>query len=502
MNATDAARRLHESNPVTEDAFAGAAGDGIGRATFERIMASPPRPEPGPGRGWSRRRLLAIGAGAAVAAGLLAILLPGTPRLTHAVRSAWQPAHALPRGGATAGPGGPTGMWRLASYLVNEGWQENTTGPEAGYLTCPTTTTCYVQGNNASSASGPADMNSFYVSTDGAASWSVLPVPSGLTFSSALSCGSAASCAAGGLFHGQPVFVTTASGGHSWTIDPLPARDGQIFQLSCPTATACGALATPSATLPLGQQYYGRVRFLAITDNGRHFAASAVVRGDSMQDVSCPTASHCVAIGVHNRDAGVNQPLGSGVVATSTDGGTTWSSGVLPRGLGVGPFPQVTCVNAGHCFMLGYTHSQQNAYSDIAVSADGGGPGRSDPCHPARRTRSSPRSPAPPTRPATPGAKTPSRSISRTDHPTEAPRWSSSPTTPAGELEPGHLRPARPRAARPPDRRLHDPRQHPVPAAERVRRARCDRPRVEDHPGVHEPARALAGGGIHGRRSG
>ena len=104
----------------------------------------------------------------------------------------------------------------------------------------------------------------------------------------------------------------------------------RIFQLSCPTTTACGALATPSATLPLGQQYYGRVRFLAITDNGRHFAASAVVRGDSMQYLSCPTASHCVAIGVHNRDAGLNQPLGPGVVATSTDGGTTWSSGVLP----------------------------------------------------------------------------------------------------------------------------------------------------------------------------
>lgn len=377
MNATDAARRLHESNPVTEDAFTGAAGDGIGRATFKRIMASPPQPEPGPsrvrsGRRWSRRRLLAIGAATAVAAGLLAVLLPGTPRLTHPLHSAWQPAHALPRGGTTAPPGGPTGTWRLAGYLVSEGWQENTTGPEAGYLTCPTTTTCYVQGNSASSASGPADMNSFYVSTDGAASWSVLPVPSGLTFSSALSCGSASSCAAGGLFHGQPVFVTTASGGHSWTIDPLPARDGQIFQLSCPTTTACGALATPSATLPLGQQYYGRVRFLAITDNGRHFAASAVVRGDSMQYLSCPTASHCVAIGVHNRDAGVNQPLGPGVVATSTDGGTTWSSGVLPRGLGVGPFPQVTCVDAGHCFMLGYTHSQQNAYSDIAVSANGG----------------------------------------------------------------------------------------------------------------------------------
>jgi hypothetical protein len=68
MNATDAARRLHESNPVAGDAFAAAAGDSIGRATFEYIMASPPRPEPGPGRAGARlsRRRRSAGAGSQV----------------------------------------------------------------------------------------------------------------------------------------------------------------------------------------------------------------------------------------------------------------------------------------------------------------------------------------------------------------------------------------------------------------------------------------------------
>ena len=50
----DAARLLRESNPVADDAFAGAAGDSLGRATFERIIdvsAEPAQvtgPLPGP----------------------------------------------------------------------------------------------------------------------------------------------------------------------------------------------------------------------------------------------------------------------------------------------------------------------------------------------------------------------------------------------------------------------------------------------------------------------
>jgi hypothetical protein len=47
-------------------------------------------------------------------------------------------------------------------------------------------------------------MDSFYASYDGGLSWNVLPLPSGLTFTSALSCGSVTDCAAGALYHGQP----------------------------------------------------------------------------------------------------------------------------------------------------------------------------------------------------------------------------------------------------------------------------------------------------------
>jgi hypothetical protein len=213
MNATsEAARRLREASPVTNDAFAGAADDELGRAMFRHIIASLAEPAPRPRRSPRWRLVLPAGAITAAAALLLAVLLPGSsplikPRhtLTRPLHTAWQAARPLPD--TAIKPGGQAGTWRLVSYLVAQGWQRNTAGPEPGDLTCPTATTCYVQGDNAASDSGPPDMDSLYLSTDGALTWDVLPLPDGLSFLSAMSCASASTCAAGGLYHGQPVFA-------------------------------------------------------------------------------------------------------------------------------------------------------------------------------------------------------------------------------------------------------------------------------------------------------
>lgn len=313
-----------------------------------------------------RRQTIAVCAVAAAVAALLAVVLPSAARLTGPVHTAWQPARKLP---GTAGPSKWAGTWQLASYLVSAGWQENTAGPEPGNLTCPTAKTCYVEGDNAASASGPADMNSFYVSNDGAASWSVLPVPAGITFTSALSCGSAASCAAGALYQGQPVFIVTSDGGHSWTIDPLPAGDGQIFKLSCPSPTTCRGLASTTGK-PIAPGFAGllaSVRLVATTDGGRHFTETRFPPGESMQDISCPTTSYCVTAGVY--DTSIPNTDRS-VVMISRDGGRNWHPGTLPQGVGLSPFPQVACVDTAHCWMIGSV----NDFGDsvMAVSLDGG----------------------------------------------------------------------------------------------------------------------------------
>jgi photosystem II stability/assembly factor-like uncharacterized protein len=337
-------------------------------------MTSPestPATRPGRTRpGW--RMLAAAGLAAAAVTALLVVLLPGHNRLTRPLHTAWQAARPLPQSPA-AGPAAPAGQWRVASYLVSAGWKQHTAGREPGYLTCPVAGTCYVEGDNSASDSGPADMDSFFVSHDGGLSWSVLPVPSGLTFSTALSCAAAADCAAGGSYGGQPVFVRTTDGGHSWTIDPLPANiQGVIFQLSCPTTATCGALATTSpAQLPIEQRYYGGVTFLRITGAGRRFAASSFPAGVSMQAMNCPTARHCVTVGVSSGSLGANDIAATGLVQITTDGGATWTHGRLAAGFSPGYQPVITCPDASHCFMLGTAHPKTGT-GDVAMSADGG----------------------------------------------------------------------------------------------------------------------------------
>ncbi len=332
-----------------ESALTGTCGQRrrLGRLGPDRPVRSRRPLRPG------RRELIAAATAAAAVAALLVVLLPGHSRLARPLTTSWQAARALPADAVT-GASASAGGWRLASYLVSAGWRQDTVGPEPGYLTCPADGTCYVQGDSATSASGPADMNSFYVSTTGGLTWSVLPVPSGLTFSSALSCSSAAHCAAGGLYNGQSVLAQTTDGGHSWTVEPLLAPvHGVIFQLSCPTTSTCaGLLTTSPVPLPNSQQYYGGVTFVRTTDGGRRFSTSAFRAGAAMQALSCPTARDCVVVGV-SASLGAADVASGGYVLTTADGGVTWTPGRLPSGFTPGPTIQVTCPDTGHCFMLG-----------------------------------------------------------------------------------------------------------------------------------------------------
>jgi hypothetical protein len=370
---------------------------GPGQAAWDRAQAAVAEARAGGRkarrRRWrlpSRRVSFALGVAiiGAVTAVLIAGVLQGPPALTSPVTTAWQQARPLP----AAGNGVPASAagWRLTSYLVSRGWQENTAGPEPGVLTCPTASTCYVEGDSATSSSGPADMNSLYVSTDAARSWSVLPVPAGVTFTSPLACLTATNCTAGGLYYGsQPVYLTTASGGHSWTVRPLPAGVGQVMNLDCVSVTTCRGLASVSGkALSPGFSFMADMQFVVTSDGGRHFTVAPFPKGESVQSVSCPTAYHCVAVGVYDKlDSGMAPNLDHGVLLTSDDGGLRWRQRDWPADFGPGPTPEVTCTDARHCAMIGFVEhngtvtdqlggvtSGRDAvqYNVIGFSADGG----------------------------------------------------------------------------------------------------------------------------------
>jgi hypothetical protein len=279
-------------------------------------------------------------------AGVLTAVLSGGSGLTGPVHTPWSAARALPESGTHVKA--PAGSFLLADFITSEGWQQNTTGPEPGNLTCPTSLTCYVTGDNATSSSGSPTYNSFYVSNDGALSWSVLPVPAGVDFTTALACANAEGCAAGATDKGQPVFITTSDGGHSFTIDPLPSGDGTLYSLACPSTSFCAGLAATSVD-PNNNPI--NATFLSTTTDGANFIDSPLPTGQSMTILACPTTNDCVAVGTS--DALGIKDWTSGVVATTSDGGTTWTSGAFPAGFGIDYLSGLACADAEHCSVVG-----------------------------------------------------------------------------------------------------------------------------------------------------
>lgn len=344
------------------------------RAEEPGTRGTPARWRRTPRRRPGRRVILSAAAAVVVvtAAALVAVVRQGPPTLTRPLATSWEPARPLPGDAHPAHV--PSGTWRLMSYLAARGWQENTAGPEPGLLTCPTASTCYIEGDSSTSPSGPADMNSFYVSADGAQIWSVLPVPGGITFTSALSCASATDCVAGGLYYGhQPVYLSTANGGHSWTVRPLSASVGRIVSLACATATTCRGLASASGT-PMSPGFSGLMagmHFVVTSDGGRRFTVVPFPKGESIQSVACPTASRCVAVGLHGTvvDPRTGPDLDHGVLLTSDDGGLTWQQRAWPKGYGPGPFPEVTCADASHCAMIGFVEKNGREGDQVGFSS-------------------------------------------------------------------------------------------------------------------------------------
>ena len=381
-----------------------------GEAAWEKARAAvtavaepvPPQGRPRPRLRFRLQRRTAVIGGAvamtaAVVAGVLVSTLPGSsgpaPTLHKPLTTAWEPARALP-----SGPTGvklSSGQWRLTSYLSPRGWQENTSSPEQpGDLTCPTARTCYVEGNGATSASGPDDINALYVSGDGGQTWGVLPVPAGVTFTSKLACTTESDCGAGGLYYGhQGVYLSTTSGGHSWRVAPLGAGADQIIDLTCTSVTSCRGLLQTSTSKRWDYMALAGpgIKLISTIDGGRHFTISSFPAGTSAQSLSCPTSTHCVASGVPlpRGNAGQEEPdTTTSVVLVTDDGGTSWQRVALPPKVGVS-LPKVTCSDAAHCALLGYVigpgsqsgsmpvsgsgkYTYPDQYSVVGFSADGG----------------------------------------------------------------------------------------------------------------------------------
>jgi len=324
-----------------------------GRALLERVLAAD--------RVSMRRhnRLLVTGVAALAGAVALAVAVPllvsGSRGLTRPTTTPFQATRPFePSGSHTV----RSGHWQLVGALLTGTWQQNTAGPPAGPLTCASVNACYVMASRYASpnAGAPLLSVSLYVTHDLGTSWSALPMPDGFSPTTTLACGAETTCAAGGTYHGQSIFIVTTDGGSQWTMDPLLAVSGVFLQLSCSSAADCAGVVGPaSADRSAGispSDTSPDESFVTTDDGGTTWTASAIAPADFVLDLDCPAAGDCVVIGEQWDPTAPSDDV-TDFVRVTRDGGQIWSEGVFPKGFGVGYLSGLSCSDGQHCFVSG-----------------------------------------------------------------------------------------------------------------------------------------------------
>jgi photosystem II stability/assembly factor-like uncharacterized protein len=351
---------LEGSDPVDRGAVERALADPVFDELFEAIVSNsaeepswwpievgrqPRRPTR---RGW-RMPVAAVAAVVVLLGVLVGVgVIGGGGGLRRPFTTSWKAARPLVYTGQE-GAATKHGSWHLVDAVLSGTWQQNVYGPPPGIFSCSPSGTCYdLAGRYPSSvATAPLLSQDLYVSTDEGATWTALPVPSGLIPATPLECSGPRWCATGATYKNQPVLAITRDGGHSFTIDPLPTGVGTLHTLSCPSTGVCMGLVSSS----LHTQAPVDATLLVTSDGGSTFADEPILTGDSMVGLACTTSTDCTAVGM--TDASSHELVPVGVSAVTTDGGHTWTTGSLPRGFDV-KFSQLSCADSTHCLLAGF----------------------------------------------------------------------------------------------------------------------------------------------------
>ena len=296
-----------------------------------------------------RRASMALAAVAAALLLVVGLLSVGGSGSSEHTRVSSQARHRLSGGTQATAASLKTGTWRILDASVEGTWEQNTSGPPVGYLTCPTASICYqMSGKYPSALAGaPLISESLYASDDSGMTWTAYPMPSGFAPTSPISCGGPNSCAAGGTYGGGSVLVSTQDGGHSFSISPLPQHVGSFVTIDCTAINVCAGLAASRLYVAGNSD----ATFLSTADGGKTFTDSPIIPGDSMESLSCSSTLDCTAVGTSD-SMGVNNVI-AGVVATTSDGGRSWTPISLPAGFGISQGSEISCADSSHCSVTG-----------------------------------------------------------------------------------------------------------------------------------------------------
>ncbi|MDQ1476482.1 MAG: hypothetical protein QOE62_1711 [Actinomycetota bacterium] len=231
-------------------------------------------------------------------------------------------------------------------------------------VSCPSPSLCLATGSDATPASEPSVAGSFVDRWNGA-SWTLTSVatPAGATKVELrkITCVTATSCFAVGSYATTSIPAHTLVehwNGTAWSVMATPNPAGSAGQdaialvdVSCASATNCVAIGTytPTGPRPFSERWNGTSWSLIAT------ASPPIPQnsdGAGLQSVSCTSTTECIAVGKYSSNTSVSLPW------IQRFDGTAWTSvaspdvGIPPSAAG-GSFGAVSCSGPGACLAVG-----------------------------------------------------------------------------------------------------------------------------------------------------
>lgn len=217
-------------------------------------------------------------------------------------------------------------------------------------LSCPSASTCTVVGPSFQQTG----TSGAFVTEDNGQTWSASDMPTAAP--SQVQCFPDARCISTGA--GAPGGLLGASystdSGRNWAPAVVPSGLGGLgglVHLSCSSSKTCMAVSW---------SYGAAEASLVVSGNGGEswskVHAQGLPAGKALTSLACPSASVCWVSGgtpLHLAAGTVTVGgTGRGVALSSADGGRTWVSTKLPKGItGIGP---LSCPNTSTCFALAF----------------------------------------------------------------------------------------------------------------------------------------------------
>jgi photosystem II stability/assembly factor-like uncharacterized protein len=240
-----------------------------------------------------------------------------------------------------------------AAPLVTS-WQVAQTFPgddQISSIACPSSSDCYAVGYDRS-GKGVA-----YATRNGGKTWVQETLPSGAYDLLAIACPSRSTCVAAGrsLSGSEATALTTQDRGKHWDLYTISSMS-YIPDITCTSIHDCYGVGQTSPDSS-GGVVAGMVK---TTDGGSTWSSLVVPTGASgLSGVACPTSTTCYAVGNDGAD----------IIFATTDGGSSWTTQTAPYPVGV--LSGIACTSGSHCAAVGYNSTPAGTGAVISTT-DGG----------------------------------------------------------------------------------------------------------------------------------